>query len=73
MKGYVKPIIIALVAGGSAADAANETVLTMNAIDAGSIGKEIGTLELFGHRSWFADCAALGRLTARRPRFPCSR
>ena len=45
MKGYLKPIIIAIVAGGSAAYAANETV-TMNAIDAGGIGKEIGTLEL---------------------------
>jgi Cu/Zn superoxide dismutase len=45
MKGYVKPIIIAIVAGGGAAYAANETV-TMNAIDAGGIGKEIGTLEL---------------------------
>jgi Cu-Zn family superoxide dismutase len=45
MKGYVKPIIIAVVAGGGAAYAANETV-TMNAIDAGGIGKEIGTLEL---------------------------
>ena len=32
MKGYVKPIIIAIVAGGGAAYAANETV-TMNAID----------------------------------------
>ena len=38
-------IIIAIVAGGGAAYAANETV-TMNAIDAGGIGKEIGTLEL---------------------------
>jgi superoxide dismutase, Cu-Zn family len=45
MKGYVKPIIIAIVVGGGAAHAANETV-TMNAIDAGGIGKEIGTLEL---------------------------
>jgi Cu/Zn superoxide dismutase len=45
MKGYVKPIIIAIVAGGGATYAANETV-TMNAIDAGGIGKEIGTLEL---------------------------
>ena len=45
MKGYVKPIIIAIVAGGGAAYAANETV-TINAIDAGGIGKEIGTLEL---------------------------
>src|SRR5215470_18459164 len=45
MKGYVKPIIIAIVAGGGAAYADNETV-TMNAIDAGGIGKEIGTLEL---------------------------
>ena len=45
MKGYVKPIIIAIVAGGGAAHAANETV-TMNAIDAGGIGKEIGTIEL---------------------------
>ena len=42
MKGYVKPILIAIVAGGGAAYAANETV-TMNAIDAGGIGKEIGS------------------------------
>ena len=45
MKGYVKPIIIAIVAGGGAAYAANETV-TMNAVDAHGIGEEIGTLEL---------------------------
>src|SRR6201984_769186 len=45
MKGYVKPIIIAIFASGGAAYAANETV-TMNVIDAGGIGKEIGTLEL---------------------------
>jgi len=45
MKSYVKLIIIAIVAGGGAAHAANETV-TMNAIDAGGIGKEIGTIEL---------------------------
>ena len=45
MKGYVKPILIAIVAGGGAAYADNETV-TMNAIDAGGIGKEIGKLEL---------------------------
>src|SRR6516162_11724746 len=45
MKGYVKPILIAIVAGGGAAYADNETV-TMNVIDAGGIGKEIGKLEL---------------------------
>src|SRR5947207_3070062 len=72
MKGHAKPIILAIVAGGGAAYAANETV-TMNAIDAGGIGKEIGTLELSKHRSWFAGYAAPGRLTAGRPRFPCSR
>jgi hypothetical protein len=38
MKGYVKPIIIAIVAGGGAAYAANETV-TMNAIDAGQLAQ----------------------------------
>src|SRR3974390_111161 len=45
MKGYVIPAIIAIVAGGGACYGANETV-TMNAIDAVGIGKEIGTLEL---------------------------
>jgi len=45
MKGYVKPILIAIVAAGGAAYADNETV-TMNAIDASGIGKEIGKLEL---------------------------
>jgi hypothetical protein len=45
MKSGVKPIIIELVAARGAAYAANQTV-TMNAIDAGGIGKEIGTLEL---------------------------
>jgi superoxide dismutase, Cu-Zn family len=45
MKGYVKPILIAIVAAGGAAYAANQTV-TMNVIDAGGIGKEIGALEL---------------------------
>ncbi len=39
MKGYMKPIIIAIVAGDGAAYAANETV-TMNAIDAGGIGRK---------------------------------
>jgi hypothetical protein len=38
MKSYVKPIMIAIVAAGGAAYAANQTV-TMNVIDAGGIGK----------------------------------
>ena len=45
MKSYVKAVVIVLVAGGGAAHADNETV-TVNAIDARGIGKEIGTLEL---------------------------
>jgi Cu-Zn family superoxide dismutase len=45
MKSYVKLIIFAIVAAGGAAYADNQTV-SMNAIDAGGIGKEIGTLEL---------------------------
>jgi len=45
MKRYVIPAIIATVVGGGTSYAANETV-TMNAIDAVGIGKEIGTLEL---------------------------
>ena len=45
MKRYAIPAIIAIVVGGGASYAANETV-TMNAIDAVGIGKEIGTLEL---------------------------
>ena len=53
----MKPIIIAIVAGGGTAYATNETV-TMNTIDAGGIGKEMGTLnsrtpELVGsRRAW---------------------
>jgi Cu-Zn family superoxide dismutase len=45
MKSYVKAIVIALVAGGGAAHADNETV-TVNAIDARGIGKEIGRIEI---------------------------
>ena len=45
MKSYVKLIIIAIVASGGAAYADNE-IVTMNAVDVGGIGKEIGTLEL---------------------------
>ena len=41
MKRYVIPAIIATVVGGGVSYAANETV-TMNAIDAVGIGKEIG-------------------------------
>jgi hypothetical protein len=62
MKGYVKTTIIAIVAGGGAAYAANETV-TMNAIDAGGIGKEIGTLEL-------SDTEASLRVTPRLAGLP---
>ena len=70
MKGYVKPIIIAIFASGGAAYAANETV-TMNVIDAGGIGKEIGTLELSDTEAGLR--VTLVRLTAGRPRFPCAR
>jgi len=45
MNAYLQVIIIAILAGVGTAYAANETV-TMNAIDANGVGKEIGTLDI---------------------------
>ena len=62
MKGHVKPIIIAIVAGAGAAYASTNETVTVNAIDAGGIGKEIGTLGFLRHRNWFAGDATPGKL-----------
>jgi Cu/Zn superoxide dismutase len=64
--------LAATIAAASAAYAASETV-TMNAIDANGVGKEIGTLLVSDTQAGLQVTPALVGPAAGRPRIPCPR